>query len=67
MASAAATDIPHISVTVNENNFTNDVLKILKVIRPGWTENNLEFKVSNIIIYFVNNFIFVIIVVPSRP
>nr|CAH7756816.1 unnamed protein product [Callosobruchus chinensis] len=36
--------VQHVDVTVEENNIQNGALKILKVIRPEWDQNQIIFK-----------------------
>lgn len=38
--------VPHISVTVHENDLQGGALKILKVLRPTWNAGNVQFKVG---------------------
>lgn len=45
----AAGDV-YVPVKIEENDLYTGVLKLLEVIKPNWTPNNITFKVNNYII-----------------
>lgn len=48
--SAGERGIPHLAVTVDENSLQSGALEVLRVIRPGWNRDNIEFKVRKFVI-----------------
>lgn len=39
-------DVLHINDTISDNGINEGALRILKKIRPEWTEDKVEFKVG---------------------
>lgn len=37
--------IPHLSMTIYENDIFNGADKVLEIIRPTWSKENIEHKV----------------------
>jgi hypothetical protein len=41
-----AQDLPHVAVTIKENEILDGAAKVLAFIRPDWKEENIKYKVN---------------------